>query len=163
MSGDISRHYFEPTTIGKYGQRFVDGGILYNNPIQLVQREGSNIWPGRETLLISIGTGSAPGKPFRGSLKTIVERMKEIVTQTERTANDFYQGHGSMVENDLLPRSNATHGLSHIGLEEFKEVSAMADATQVYLDHGETGRKVAACLRRLSALIPEATKLPNTT
>ncbi|KAI9789620.1 MAG: hypothetical protein M1816_005929 [Peltula sp. TS41687] len=57
--------FFEPITIGRTKQRFVDGAIVYNNPIELVHREARNVWPGdRAALLISIGTGSAPGKPF---------------------------------------------------------------------------------------------------
>jgi hypothetical protein len=138
--------FFDPIKIGKYGQTFLDGGILYNNPIQLVRREAENIWPGQEPLLVSIGTGSAPGMPFKGNLKTIVQRMKDIVTQTERTANDFYQGNLNMVNNNLLFRFNVTHGMADIGLQEYEEISAIADATQTYLDHGETGKKLAACI-----------------
>jgi patatin-like phospholipase/acyl hydrolase len=153
--------FFDPIKIGKYGQRFIDGGLLYNNPINIAYREAETIWPGRDTLILSIGTGSAPGKPFRGNLMAIVERMKNIVTQTERTANDFYQSHNSLVTNDLLFRFNVAHNLSQIGLQEYKEMSAIADATQVYLGHGETRSKLSACISRLSSSIPEGNGSSN--
>ncbi|PGH23009.1 hypothetical protein AJ80_02924 [Polytolypa hystricis UAMH7299] len=118
--------FFDPITFGHHDQTFVDGGILYNNPIQLVHREAQNIWPGRKYLLLSIGTGSVPGKAFKGNVKHLIDSMKSILTQTERTANDFYQG----------------HQYTNIGLEEHKERGAMADATQTYLDDGEVAQKL---------------------
>jgi len=54
--------HFDQFTLGKYGQTFVDGNIIYNDPVQLVQRGAINIWPDREVLLSSIGRGSAPWK-----------------------------------------------------------------------------------------------------
>ncbi|MGK2896124.1 MAG: patatin-like phospholipase family protein, partial [Candidatus Saccharimonadales bacterium] len=113
--------FFDPITFGKYGQTFVDGGVLYNNPIQLVHREARQLWPDREILMTSIGTGSAPGKAFQGNLKAIIESMTKILTQTERTANDFHQSHPEMVNNKSLFRFNVFHGLADIGLEEYKE------------------------------------------
>jgi len=144
--------FFDPIKIGKYEQRFVDGGILYNNPIQLVDREAKNIWEDREAILISIGTGSAPGTPFKGHLKSIIKSMAEILTQTERTNNDFYESNTDMVEGGLLFRFNVTHGLANVGLEEYREVGLIADATQTYLDHGETRKKLTACVERLSGI-----------
>ena len=77
----------------------MDGAVFYNNPIQLVHREAASTWPDRisDALLISVGTGSAPGGTFEGNIKDIVEAMAKIVTQTERTVDDFYHGHKSML------------------------------------------------------------------
>jgi predicted acylesterase/phospholipase RssA len=147
--------FFEPIQIGKYGQKFVDGAVRYNNPIQLVAREAEHLWPGRDQLILSIGTGSAPGLPFKGKLKAIVDGLKAIATETERTADDFHHAHRDMIMNDLLFRFNVYHGLSHIGLEEYREISAIADATEVYLDHGETVKKLEVCIGRLQATVAE--------
>ena len=124
--------------------------MLYNNPVQLTHREASNIWPGRGQLLISIGTGSAPGKSLKGNLKTVIDRMQEIVTETEQTANDFYHDHNDMVENHLYYRFNVTNGLADIGLEEYREIRAMADATQTYLDNGEISKRFDSCANILA-------------
>lgn len=102
---------FDPIQIGKYNQRFIDGAALYNIPIQIAHEEAENIWPGRDTFILSIGTGSAPGMPLNGNIKNIVDG-------TERTANDFYRSHSGLVAKDLLFRFNVAHGLSTIGLQE---------------------------------------------
>jgi predicted acylesterase/phospholipase RssA len=149
--------FFDPITFGKYGQTFVDGEILYNNPIQLVHREAGRVWSDRKALLISIGTGGAPGKDFKGNIKAVIESMKEILTQTERTANDFHQSHADMVKENLLFRFNVSRGLANIGLEEYREAGAIADATQTYLENGETGEKLNACIGKLLGINPEDT------
>ena len=143
--------FFDPITIGKFGQTFADGGLHYNNPIQLIDREAKNIWPGRDAVMVSIGTGGAPNNALTGNLQHIVKAMSKILTQTERTANDFYQSHIDMVKDNLLFRFSVTHGLADVGLEEYNEVPRITDATETYLDHGETGEKLAAYIERLLA------------
>jgi patatin-like phospholipase/acyl hydrolase len=142
--------FFDPVTIGKYGQTFVDGAVVYNNPVQLVQRETSQLWPGRKAMIISVGTGAAPTKSFDGSLLAIVNSMKSILTQTERTANDFYHANQEMATDKRLFRFNVTRGLEGIGLAEYKEIGAIVDATQSYLDQAETCEKLSTCIEKLT-------------
>ena len=70
--------FFDPIKIGPHGQEFIDGGLLYNNPIELLHREATAVWPDliKDAQFVSIGTGSAPGEVFEGNLRTIVEAMK---------------------------------------------------------------------------------------
>lgn len=70
--------------------------------------------------------------------------MKNILTETGRTADDFYESHLAMVNDNLLFRFNVTHGLTQIGLEEYQEVGSIADAMETYLNNGETGQKMRA-------------------
>lgn len=144
--------FFDPIKIGPFDQEFADGAIIYNNPIQLVHREAEATWPNRmsNAIVISIGTGSGPGLAFQGNLKNIVQAMKDIVTQTERTADDFYHAHRKMVDEQCLYRFNVYHGLAEVGLEEYKEKAKIADATQTYLTQGETKQKVRACVNQLT-------------
>ena len=128
--------FFDPIKIGSYGQEFADAGVIYNNPVDVLYREAHATWENRvdEALLISLGTGSAPGSPFRGNIKDIVEAMKSLVTQAEKTASDFYRSHNNMVAEDRLFRFNVFHGLADVGLEEWKEKEKMANSTQTYLE-----------------------------
>lgn len=149
--------FFDPVKIGPYDQEFADGGLICNNPIEIVHREARATWGSRAdtAMLISIGTGSAPGGNFQGNIKDIVEAMKNIVTQTERTADDFYRNHESMVTDDRLFRFNVLHGLADIGLAEWQEKAKMADSTQTYLENGETHQKATLCVKRVvTALSP---------
>jgi len=83
--------FFDPVEIGRYRQRFVDGAIVYNNPIPVVNHEAQHLWPGKKLFLISIGTGSVPGRAFEGNLKDIVETMKQMFTETEKTTNASFK------------------------------------------------------------------------
>lgn len=143
--------FFDPIKIGKYGQMFADGGVLYNNPIQLVEREASAIWPNRmeSAVMVSIGTGSAPGGAFKGNLKKIIDAMKSIVTETEKTQNDFFRTHGAMVDENRLHRFNVFHGLADVGLEEWKEKEKIVNTTQTYLEKGEIQRLAKSCIAQL--------------
>ena len=145
--------FFEPIVLGPYEQVFADGAVLYNNSIQLVHREAAELWPDRiqDAVLLSIGTGSAPGLPYEGNILNMVEAMKDIVTQTERTANDFALGQSNMTSRGLLYRFNVFHGLADVGLDEYREKAKIADTTRSYLIDGETLKKVKACIDRLAA------------
>jgi predicted acylesterase/phospholipase RssA len=144
--------FFDPVTIGKYGQRFADGAVLYNNPIQVVEREASTIWPDRmeSVVLVSIGTGSAPGGAFKGNLIKIINAMKKIVTQTERTNEDFFLAHQAMLHQNRLYRFNVCHGLADIGLNESKEKEKIANTTQIYLEKAENRSRARSCIEQLS-------------
>lgn len=87
---------------------------------------------------------------FQGNIKNIVQAMKDIVTQTERTADDFNRAHRKMVDQNRLYRFNVYHGLAEVGLEEFKEKARIADATQTYLMQGETDQRIRACVDQLT-------------
>lgn len=46
--------YFKPIEVSGY--TYSDGGLLYNNPIQLVHNEASDVFHGQDQLIISLGT-----------------------------------------------------------------------------------------------------------
>jgi hypothetical protein len=144
--------FFDPIKIGKYGQWFADGGVLYNNPVELVHREASTIWPDRmdNATLISIGTGSAPRGAFRGNLKDIVHSMVEIATETEKTNTDFFWAHQAMLKQNRLFRFNVLQGLAEVGLQEWKEKEKIANTTQAYLEKPDDTRpRVNLCVEQI--------------
>jgi hypothetical protein len=100
-------------------------------------------------VMVSIGTGSAPGGAFRGNLKKIIDAMKEIVTETEKTDNNFFRAHKAMVVKNRLYRFNVFHGLTDVGLEEWKEKEKIANATQTYLERGDIQRLANLCIEQL--------------
>lgn len=143
--------FFNPIAIGTYKQKFADGAIKHNNPIQLVYREAETMWPSRakEAVLLSIGTGSAPLPPFEGNIVDILQALKHMAVQAELTADEFYHDHRYMTDNELLYRFNVFHGLAEVGLEEYKESRKIADATHAYMSSGETRRHWSKCLAKL--------------
>jgi len=155
--------FFDPISIGKFGQRFVDGGILYNNPIQLVALEAGYLWPEQEAIILNIGTGSPTSPHFAGNLADIAEAMGRILTRTENTYNEFFESHQEMAGRGLLFRFNVIQGLEHVGLDEYKEVARIVDATDTYLDDPKTCIELKACVEKLSGIpIEGITPFPET-
>ncbi|KAL9616188.1 MAG: hypothetical protein Q9160_008919 [Pyrenula sp. 1 TL-2023] len=143
--------FFDPIAIGPYDQKFADGAIMYNNPIQLVHREAETLWPDRahDATLLSLGTGSAPSPALEGNIVKVAQALKDIVVQTESTADDFFSDHKRMADNGQLYRFGVCHGLGEIGLEEYKEKRRIADATHAYLTNGETRQRWRRCIQTL--------------
>jgi patatin-like phospholipase/acyl hydrolase len=143
--------FFKPITIGPHGQKFADGGFGRNNPVEKVYEEARAIWPAqiKDALLISIGTGAAPGPTLKGNLKTIINAMKKIVAQTEVTADDFARSHDEMRNRDLLFRFTVAQGMANVGLEEYKEEAKIVDETTAYLNSIDIRDKVDKCVTAL--------------
>jgi len=149
--------YFDPVEIGPAKQQFVDGGLTHNNPIFLALREASETWPDRSSnaVFVSIGTGSAPKGKFKGSLLTIVEQLQKLVIETENTNQNFRTTHPEILNQNRFFRFQVFHSLDKVGLEEYKEISTIVDATQTYLDLDDVQRNVASLLASFERVAPE--------
>jgi len=143
--------FFPPIEIE--GQKFLDGGMVFNNPVHIVYREAREIWPDQEPLLISIGTGDAPMEEFGQNLVQVVKTLKNIATETEETANTFLEGEGrALAKHNRYYRFNVPT-LGTIGLQEWKATGKITTLTEHYLDMGEMADKTAACVQKLSEVI----------
>lgn len=150
--------FFDPITIGQANQKFIDGAAAgYNNPVRVVHQEAKHVWPDREFFLISIGTGGAQRKRFAGNLGRVAKAVAKILTDTEIPTDSFFKDHKDMVEKHLFFRFNVAQGLEDVGLEEYKELNTIADATQTYLDTGEIGQKMKMCIEKLRGIPQEGT------
>ena len=83
--------FFDPTTIGDFGEGFVDGAIGANNPVYEVWNEAQDIWPlgsleERVQCLVSIGTGVPSLKPFTDDLVSVGRSLLAIATEMQKTA-----------------------------------------------------------------------------
>lgn len=76
--------FFPPIEIE--GQKFLDGAVLNNNPVQLDYREAQDLWKDEEPVLVSIGTGDAPVTTFGASLPDVIKSLKRIATETEKNS-----------------------------------------------------------------------------
>ena len=75
------------------------GAFRRNNPIRVASMESRNIWPEADTMFISVGTGSAPGKSLLGNLKELAQRLSEIALDTEQTNKDFRAENPDLIRN----------------------------------------------------------------
>lgn len=130
-------------------QRFIDGSMGQNNPINVVYGEALDLWPGQDLFLLSLGTGQAAGKGFGQNLHSIIDALQRLVTDTQEKANRFLTEHQDMMSQQRLFRFDVTHGLETVGLEEYKSVNFISDATQHYLDSQEIADKRRKCVTNL--------------
>ena len=144
--------FFEPIEIGPSRQKFVDGALTgRSNPIRTANTESRDVWPGEERLILSIGTGAAPGQAVTGNLISLVERLKEIVTDSEQTNRDFRMENNDMIRNGRLYRFNVLHGLADVGLEEHQAISRIAACTDRYLDDPDVFDMVQDCVSNITS------------
>jgi predicted acylesterase/phospholipase RssA len=149
--------YFDVISLGPFKQSFLDGGIRHNNPVNMALEEAQSVWPDRDILLVSIGTGVPPELPIDGNLANIAEQMKNIATDTQQTHRTFYESHRStMVDQNRYFRFNVP-GAGGIGLAEWRAMPTLAGNTQSYLSDGETADKLEKCVNELSKAQSEGT------
>lgn len=145
-------NFFPPILIGDQGQEFLDGGIKSNNPVDIILSEAQDLWPTRadDAVLISLGTGNAPLSAFGNNAKQIVDKLKEIATETEDTAKTFLEGSGRVMALNGCCYRFTVPNLGQIGLEEWKAKGKITSLTEEYVDDPEIGPKTKACIRKLS-------------
>lgn len=131
--------FFDSIEIGPKKQKYVDGALGYNNPIRLLDRESRDMWPDSERIFVSIGTGTAPGASLGGNIHTLAKRIQEIVTETQKTHDEFYRDYEkTLVANRQYFRFNV-EGLKGIGLDEHELRPKIYSATEAYLETGVPG------------------------
>lgn len=134
--------FFDPISIGKHGQEYVDAGLGCNNPVDEVWTEAQDIWSSEEDDLaalvkcfISIGTGNPGTNPIEnGVFKMFSKTLKDIVTETEKTAEVFAQTHRGLHSDRRYFRFNVEQGLQSVGLEEYKREKEIVSATSLYME-----------------------------
>jgi predicted acylesterase/phospholipase RssA len=137
--------FFPPLPIGN--RTFLDGGVLHNNPVELVYREAMDLWPNETPLLVSIGTGVAPEKSFRGDLAHIIRRLKDIATETEKSNVLFQDGSGREIKRrNKYFRFNVPE-IGSIGLEEWQRMKELEESTIKYT--GKNSSQTEACVEKL--------------
>jgi hypothetical protein len=63
----------------KEGERFLDGGLVANNPSQYALIEARSMWPHRPIgMLVSVGTGQPPREKAGSSLISFLEQSIDV-------------------------------------------------------------------------------------
>lgn len=152
--------FFDPISIGPYGEQFVDGATESNNPIERLLEEAQCVWKdidGRMGCIVSIGTGQSPLTSWGDNAFKVVGTLKALATETEKTENRFRMSHEGRKWKKLYFRFNVERGLEKIGLEEHNKMAELATATRIYLDQRDIQERIASFVE--TVLTPEETGL----
>ena len=147
MPGDLRCTHL----LSSYGNRppvtYVDGGIVYNNPIRALVEESSHMWPSNRKIgcIVSIGTGVLISRDVGTTIKPLFDKLIEMATDTEKLAKEFEEEmkYRYGIEQKVYFRFNVQHGLEQVGLEEWREMDRTKVATQDYLK--SDWNRVEAC------------------
>lgn len=142
--------FFDPISIGRYKEEFIDGATGANNPVWEVWNQAQLIWgsgplESRVKCLVSIGTGVPSLKPFQDDVLYIGETLVLIATETEQTAERFRRDKSLLDNTGRYYRFNVARGLEDIGLEESKKSKEIAAATRRYIGSQEVFKQMQAC------------------
>lgn len=142
--------FFDPITIGEYGETFVDGGTGANNPISHVWNEAKDVWTldrieDHLHCLISVGTGLPSIKPFGSSLVKISATLRAISLETESTAENFVRDKSGLETAGKYYRFNVVRGLEGIGLEDSSEMPKIIAATDRYIESQAVYKLLQQC------------------
>ena len=144
---------FPPMRTGKSNEQiaYVDGGLGKNNPTLELIDEAKTLWQDKRDIgcIVSVGTGMMPMVDVGQNAKALVESLAAMATDTQEVAktvkSEMIRAYGS--DQKVYHRFNVDRGLDKIGLEEWKEFSAVKVATQNYiLENMEKVRSCAAAL-----------------
>ncbi|KAG4261989.1 hypothetical protein FPRO03_11457 [Fusarium proliferatum] len=146
--------FFDPITIGRFGQTFVDGAGGYNNPIEAVYDEAVALWnakPGDFSMIVSIGTGVDQLTDWGKNFKQLRKTLSDIATETDTTAARFVKNHAELGSDpQRLFRFQVAQGLEKVGLAEHKKMNKIASATQIYMEKPDReGTKQLKAFREL--------------
>jgi predicted acylesterase/phospholipase RssA len=142
--------FFDPITVGRFGEGFVDGATGANNPVREVWDQAQVVWgpeplEGKVMCLVSIGTGLPSLKPFKDDVLHIGQVLVAIATDTEQTAERFQRERPALNSTGRYYRFNVDRGLEDVGLEEAKKVTEIAAATRRYIATQAVLMQMQAC------------------
>lgn len=121
--------------------------MLWNEARELLLDEGEKLEDNLDCI-VSIGTGVSRIEEFGESLKDVAKSLVAIATETETTANRFYEDHGDIVNDDRYCRLNVQNGLEGVGLEEHQKNNFIIAVTNGYLDSPGVKRQMQKFVRR---------------
>ena len=131
--------YFPPISLGNPPTIYVDGGLLYNNPVRALHDEAKQVWGKTRRkikCIISVGTGVPPLRATGDTGKQILENLVDIAVNTQRVADEFLDEmeHLRSEDRPIYIRFNVSQGLEDMKLEEWKSFDVLTGATNYYLN-----------------------------
>ncbi|KAH8708402.1 phospholipase, patatin family protein [Phaeosphaeriaceae sp. PMI808] len=135
----VASSFFDPITIGDFGESFVDGATGANNPVYEVK------------CLVSIGTGVPSLTPFKGDLIGIGQSLVAIATETEKIVERFSRDKSRLDDVGRYYRFSVLRGLEDIGLEDLKQKNSIIAATDRYIALQAVFKQMKACADSISS------------
>lgn len=132
---------------------FVDGGLGYNNPVNLLLLDACNNFPNRKIkALVSLGTGVKQASQVENTLLSLARKVAEMATDATQEAEHFRSFLRS-TDIDLYRayfRFDPSGEISHIPLQEWRMLAAISQRTRAWLSSSPYGDEAARCAELLT-------------
>ncbi|KAK5743050.1 hypothetical protein LTS12_024006 [Elasticomyces elasticus] len=128
--------FFAPIEIDKVS--YVDGGLLANNPVNMLWAEAQSTWSehpieAQVRCLVSLGTGEPTLEAFGTSLKAVGRSLIAIATESEGTATAFLANHRDLAQRGGYFRFDPTN-LDKIGIDEAEKRGDIQERTEIWAE-----------------------------
>lgn len=132
----------------------MDGALGANNPIYDLWNQAQDVWGPDELLqklqcIVSIGTGVPSLKPVSDDALGIMKTLKELATETDKTAQQFHRDKAILYNEKRYYRFNVDQGLQDVGLEESKKKKVIVAATRNYVTSQTVFGQMQDCAQSL--------------
>jgi Patatin-like phospholipase len=146
--------YFEGVEIKGTGERWCDGGLRRNNPINEALSEISREknWENKKIgCILSLGTGVAKSNAVSSNLVGLLKGAVAIMTDSDDAAKVFAASELGieLSRTNRYFRFSVPQGMQDLQLDEWKETEKMRAMTTDYLSHMGSGDQVQQCAKSL--------------
>ena len=132
----------------------MDGALGANNPINALWNQAQDMWGdqlcSRLRCLVSIGTGVPALIPICDDVLGIWSTLRELATETEKTAEQFRRDKSNLDDEGRYVRFNVDRGLEDVGLEESRKKKEIGAATGRYISSQAVFKQMEACAANLA-------------
>jgi len=146
--------YFKGVQFGETGERWCDGGLRRNNPINEALSELSREpdWKDRPVgCVLSLGTGVAKSAHVSSHLAGVLKDAVAIMTDSDDIARVFASSEKGveLFRTNRYFRFSLPQGMQDLHLDEWKETEKMRALATDYLNHAGNGDMLARCAKSL--------------
>ncbi|KAK3305294.1 uncharacterized protein B0T15DRAFT_484941 [Chaetomium strumarium] len=146
--------YFKAIKFAASGERWCDGAIRRNNPINeaLAELAREPEWQNKKIgCILNLGTGLARSRSVSSNLAGFLKGALKMLTDAEDTAKVFSASAlgRELAQTHRYFRFNVPHGMEDLQIDEWKETERMKAMTTEYLSHTDNGDSIMRCAKTL--------------
>jgi patatin-like phospholipase/acyl hydrolase len=133
--------FFKSIKCGRDRVEFIDAGIKYNNPCEVLIEEGKDVFKDATAFkILSIGTGLGDVVAINKTRKSILKALKDLATSSKQVSDRLETANEG---NELYYRFNVQNGLQDVTLSDWEQASDISAHTMNYLNDNRT--KIRRC------------------
>lgn len=127
--------FFKSIQVGRDQIEFIDAGLGYNNPCEILIKEAQRQFPNRGQMqVLSIGTGLGDVLTISSSWRSIISALKDMATSSKKVAGTLDDKYG---ESGQYYRFNVEDGLRDVTLSDWEKASTISSHTANYLSENK--------------------------